>query len=58
LYKESQHYTIIKTVTLKVSFDKRWGEINENEITAANETLWGKLTLKQMIMISNLNRFK
>jgi hypothetical protein len=34
---------IIKMVKLKVSFDKRWGKINENELMAANKTLWGKL---------------
>jgi hypothetical protein len=34
---------IIKKVKLKVSFDKSWGKINENEITVANDTLWGKL---------------
>ncbi len=32
---------------LEVSFDKRWSEINENEIKAANETLWGKLALEK-----------
>ncbi len=32
-----------KTVRFKVSFEKSGAKINENEITAANETLWGKL---------------
>jgi hypothetical protein len=45
---------IIKMVKLKVSFDKSWGKINENEITAANKTLWGKLAHEKWELLSQI----
>jgi hypothetical protein len=39
-------------VKLKVSFDKSWGKINENEIKAAIETLWGKLAQEKWELLS------
>jgi len=30
-------------IKLKSSFDKNWGNINENVTTVMNEILWGKL---------------
>ncbi len=43
---------LIKTVKLKVTFDKNWGKINENEITASNETLWGKMAQEKWELLS------
>ncbi len=43
---------IIKKVKLKVSLGNSWGKINENEITVANETLWGKLAQEKWELLS------
>jgi len=43
---------LIKMVKSKVRFDKSWGKINENEITASNETLWRKVAQEKWELLS------
>jgi hypothetical protein len=45
---------IIKIVKLKSSFDKSWGNINENVTTVTNEILSGKLVWENVSFYSKI----
>jgi hypothetical protein len=46
---------IMNMVKFKVSFDKNWGEINENIIMVANEILWRKLAQQKWELLSQIS---